>query len=120
MTKPWDGVITADDQERYDRAGFGRPSGIGSRPALLIIDVQYRTTGTTPLPFFEAIKEFPTSCGEVAWKAVGNIKLLADEFRKRGWPVQTIVRGNTVMANGKILGQPGYGNYIFRSLSEPK
>jgi dihydropyrimidinase len=38
----------------------------------------------------------------------------------KGWPVQTIVRGNTVMANGKILGQPGYGNYIFRSLSEPK
>jgi dihydropyrimidinase len=38
----------------------------------------------------------------------------------KGWPVQTIVRGNTVMANGKILGQPGYGNYIFRSLTEPK
>lgn len=38
----------------------------------------------------------------------------------KGWPVQTIVRGNTVMANGKILGQPGYGNYIFRSLAEPK
>jgi dihydropyrimidinase len=38
----------------------------------------------------------------------------------KGWPVQTIVRGNTVMANGKILGQAGYGQYIFRSLAEPK
>jgi hypothetical protein len=24
------------------------------------------------------------------------------------------------MANGKILGQAGFGNYIFRSLAEPK
>jgi dihydropyrimidinase len=38
----------------------------------------------------------------------------------KGWPVQTIVRGNTVMSNGKMVGQPGYGNYIFRSLAEPK
>jgi dihydropyrimidinase len=35
----------------------------------------------------------------------------------KGWPVQTIVRGETVMADGKITGQPGYGNYIFRSLT---
>jgi dihydropyrimidinase len=36
-----------------------------------------------------------------------------------GWPVQTIVRGQTVMANGKITGQPGHGHYIFRSLNSP-
>jgi maleamate amidohydrolase len=54
---------------------------------LLIIDVQYRTTGTTPMPFFEAIKEFPTSCGDVAWQAVGNIQQLIAEFRRRGWPI---------------------------------
>src|SRR4051794_20180943 len=67
---PWDGVIPQAEQEAYQAAGFGRPSGIGSRPALLIIDVQYRTVGTTPMPFMEAIKEFPTSCGEVGWAAV--------------------------------------------------
>jgi dihydropyrimidinase len=38
----------------------------------------------------------------------------------KGWPVQTIVRGNTVMAHGKIMGQPGYGSYLFRSLAHPK
>jgi nicotinamidase-related amidase len=85
--KPWHGIISEEEQRADRAAGFGRPTGIGKRPALLIIDVQYRHRGTTPLPFFEAIKEFPTSCGEVAWKAVGNIKLLVDEFRKRGWPV---------------------------------
>jgi maleamate amidohydrolase len=85
--KPWDGIISEEEQRAYRAAGFGRPTGVGKRPALLVIDVQYRTTGTTPLPFFEAIKEFPTSCGDVAWKAVDNIKLLVDEFRQRGWPI---------------------------------
>jgi hypothetical protein len=49
--------------------------------------VQYRTIGTTPMPFWEAIKEFPTSCGEVGWGAVRHIQLLLAEFRRRGWPV---------------------------------
>ena len=65
----------------------GRPSGPGKRPALLIIDVQYRTTGTKPMPFYEAIKEFPTSCGDVAWQAVGNIEKLLHVFRANNWPV---------------------------------
>jgi len=85
--KPWDGIISEEEQRAYRAAGFGRPSGVGKRPALLIIDVQYRTTGTQPMPFFEAIKEFPTSCGEIAWDAVRNIKVLLDEFRQRNWPV---------------------------------
>ena len=49
--------------------------------------MQYRTTGTRPLPFFEAVEEFPTSCGEVAWAAVRNIEALLALFRRRGCPV---------------------------------
>ncbi len=87
MAKPWDGIISEDEQKAYRAAGFGRPTGMGKRPALLIIDVQYRTTGTTPKPFYEAIKEFPTSCGEIAWDAVKNIEALLKLFREKGWPV---------------------------------
>lgn len=85
--KPWDGIIPEEEQRAYRAAGFGRRSGLGRRPALLIIDVQYRTTGTVPKPFFEAIKEFSTSCGDVAWGAVGHIAELLTLFRERGWPV---------------------------------
>ena len=85
--KPWDGIISEEEQRAYRAAGFGNPSGVGERPALLIIDVQYRTVGTTPRPFWEAIKEFPTSCGEVGWSAVRNIVPLLAQFRARGWPV---------------------------------
>lgn len=87
MKKPWDGIISAEEQRAYGAAGFGRPTGLGRRPAMLIIDVQYRTVGTTPKPFWQAIEEFPTSCGEIGWQAVGNIRKLLDLFRARGWPV---------------------------------
>lgn len=72
---------------RYGAAGFGKSTGLGSRPALLIIDVQYRTTGTKPMPFDQAVEEFSTSCGQVAWDAVANIARLLAEFRSAGWPV---------------------------------
>lgn len=87
MANPWDGIISDEEQRAYNAAGFGRSSGIGQRPALLIIDVQYRTVGSRPMPFWEAIKEYPTSCGDVAWQAVGNIARLLALFRQRGWPV---------------------------------
>jgi nicotinamidase-related amidase len=60
---------------------------MGQRPALLIIDVQYRTVGTVPRPFWESIKEFPTSCGDVGWRAVKHIERLLAVFRGNGWPV---------------------------------
>ena len=85
--KPWDGIIPVEEQEAYRAAGFGRPTGIGRHPALLIIDVQYRTVGTQPRPFREAIKEFPTSCGEIGWDAVKNIWRLLAFFRENKWPV---------------------------------
>jgi nicotinamidase-related amidase len=83
----WDDVISDVEQKAYAAAGFGRPSGLGQRPALLIIDVQYRTVGTERRPFYEAIKEFPTSCGEVAWDAVDALVPVVSLFRERGWPV---------------------------------
>ena len=85
--KLWDNIISDEEQRAYRAAGFGRPSGMGTHPALLIIDVQYRTVGTTPQPFWESIKEFPTSCGDVGWKAVANIQKLLALFRGNNWPV---------------------------------
>jgi dihydropyrimidinase len=36
--------------------------------------------------------------------------------RLKGWPVRTLVRGKTVMADGEIVGEPGYGEYLRRPL----
>jgi len=84
---PWDDVISEEEQRAYGAAGFGRPSGLGARPALLVIDVQYRTIGSVRAPFWEAIKEFPTACGEVGWRAVDALVPLVQLFRENGWPI---------------------------------
>ena len=84
---PWASVITADDEARYEAAGFGRPAGSGAHPALLIIDVQYRTVGDTPKPFFDAVQDYPTACGDVGWAAVERIERLLAAFRERSLPV---------------------------------
>jgi nicotinamidase-related amidase len=85
--RPWDGIVSETDLAVYRAAGFGRPAGIGSRPALLVIDVQYRTVGESPKPILEALKDYPTACGERGWEAVGRIADLVRVFRKSGLPV---------------------------------
>ena len=41
---------------------------------------------------------------------------LYEGWTLKGWPVRTIVRGVTVMDEGKLVGAPGYGKYLKRSL----
>ena len=94
--RPWTGIIPEEEERRYAAAGFGGEGSVGRRPGLLIIDVQYRTVGTQRKPYWEAIKEYPTACGEDGWRAVDNLALLLPEFRGRGLftgePVKMVVR----------------------------
>ena len=39
---------------------------------------------------------------------------LYEGWKLKGWPTLTMVRGNIVMREGKLLGNPGYGRYIDR------
>ncbi|MDD9725706.1 isochorismatase family protein [Roseovarius sp. SK2] len=87
MSVPWEGLIPEEEIRRYEAAGFGRKARPGKRPGLLIIDVQYRTIGTEPKPFWEAVEEFATSCGQVGWDAMANIQRLLKVFRDNEWPV---------------------------------
>ena len=87
MAQPWEGIVSADEIAAYEAAGFGRPLGMGKRPALLIIVVQYRTVGTKREPFWDAIKEFKTACGEPGWRAVDHIAPLLALFRELNLPV---------------------------------
>lgn len=83
----WDTLVTDADRAAYAKAGFGGPAGIGQRPALLIIDMQYRTMGTRRMPMLESMDEFKTSCGDIAWAAADRVKPLLETFRQKGWPV---------------------------------
>ena len=83
----WDRYLTELDSEVYAAAGFGHRSELGSRPAILIIDIQYRTCGENPKPIMEAIQEYKTSCGEAGWNTVGVIERLLAVARPRGVPI---------------------------------
>jgi nicotinamidase-related amidase len=84
----WRNAIPASERALYERAGFGRRSGLGARPAVLVIDVQYRTVGRMALPLEESVeREYPTSCGEVGWRAVAAIVELLGAARGAGIPV---------------------------------
>ena len=85
--RPWDGYIPEDELAVYREAGFGREVGIGERPALLVIDVQYRSTGRKPTPLPDALKEYPSSCGEAGWHALPQISRLIEIFRKLRFPI---------------------------------
>ena len=37
----------------------------------------------------------------------------------KGWPVRTIVRGVTVMNDGKLVGPGGHGKYLWRRIGRP-
>ena len=85
--RPWDGVVSEADLEVYRRAGFGRTGGLGKRPVLLVIDVQYRTVGNAPKPILESLQDYPTSCGEYGWRAVSQIEKLVQVFRRHKLPI---------------------------------
>lgn len=120
--RPWADVISADDEERYERAGFGRPSGWGDQPALLIIDMQYRTIGNSPKPFYESLEDYTTSCGEVGWAAMEQVVRLLAAFRAAGRPVlYPHVAPKLAEDRGGTLGQkvPGIMDVPDRGMSSP-
>ena len=66
----WDEFLTERDQKVFSQGGFGNLAGMGTRPALLIIDVSYNFCGDRREPILESIKRFHNSCGEDAWDAL--------------------------------------------------
>ncbi|MGX1237892.1 nicotinamidase-related amidase [Bradyrhizobium japonicum] len=54
---------------------------------MLVIDVQYRSVGDRPMPIRDAIKQYPTSCGEAGWHAIAHIAELVRLFREKERPV---------------------------------
>jgi len=82
----WDDILTERDKEVFALSGFGKKAGLGQRPALLIIDVNYNFTGDKPEQILESVKRFRTSCGEEGWEAVYRIRELLAEARKKHLP----------------------------------
>ncbi|MFQ5852508.1 MAG: isochorismatase family protein [Candidatus Binatia bacterium] len=83
----WDDVIPEEVKQLYQKVGLGRRSGLGKRPALLLIDMVYNSVGDSPEPVMQSIEKYPHSCGELGWAAVPKIKELLSVAREKAVPV---------------------------------
>jgi maleamate amidohydrolase len=87
MTRIWDEFIPASDAEIYRAAGYGSQTSWGTRPALLVVDVNYNFVGEKPQEILESLRTFRNSCGEAGWSAVEAIAKLLAVARTAEFPV---------------------------------
>jgi nicotinamidase-related amidase len=88
MPEPiWNSFLTEQDRAVFEKKGMAPRVGFGTRPALLVIDVNYSFCGDKPEPLLESIKRWNYSCGEDSWNAVGAMKPLIEKARAKGVPV---------------------------------
>ena len=83
----WDTFITETDRKVYEASGYGARGGFGTRPAVLIVDVNYAFTGDAKLPILESIKTWRNSCGAVGWAAIEPTQRLLAAARTNHIPV---------------------------------
>lgn len=103
MERIWDKYLDERDKKVYQKAGLGSAMGIGNKPALIIVDVQYGFTGDSPEEIEESIRSYPTSCGKSSWQAIGHIRKLLEAARQASLPVFfTIIEGSKTSSNDRV------------------
>ncbi|MFI6344323.1 isochorismatase family protein [Streptomyces sp. NPDC050560] len=81
-------ALSPEERAVYERAGYHRTFGLGARPALLVVDVEYNFTGDVPEePVLDSVAKYPDSCGPAAWRAIPAIARLLAAARAAGVPV---------------------------------
>lgn len=79
----WSGLLGEEERARLSHGRFARRSGFGSRPAVVVIDVQNYMLG----PVGDEPGEYVSSCGEVGRQGAQATARLLDAAREAGAPV---------------------------------
>ena len=89
----WDDLLTERDRQVIEKAGYDEAGasswdsrGLGTDPLVLVIDVQRLVVGADE-PILDAIEDYRTAMGEVAWDAIGEIGPFLDFAREHGLPI---------------------------------
>jgi nicotinamidase-related amidase len=83
----WDKFLTESDRAVYEASGYGARGGFGTRPAVLIVDVNYAFTGDASMPILESVKTWRNSCGAAGWAAIEPTQRLLASARANHIPV---------------------------------
>jgi maleamate amidohydrolase len=94
----WNDILTERDRQLLQLSGYGERAGFGSRPVVLVIDVNYAFCGDRPEPILESVKRWRNSCGSEAWDAVARTVELLATARSKRIPVLYSTAGTTLPA----------------------
>lgn len=116
----WDDILTVRDKQVFAAAGYGKPQGFGSRPAVIVVDVNYNFVGDIPEPILESITKYRNSCGEEGWQGVYQIRKLLDGARIKGVPIfySTALSHRVSLTAGRWHGKNRRGEEDFQSRSQ--
>ena len=110
LNKPeiWDDLLSEQDKAVINQAGYDSGGAVlwdsrslGQRPALLIVDMQEMLIGRN-IPILEAISDYKTAMGAVAWGALQHILPFVEAIRQSG----VAIFYTRVIPQGKSLDDP--------------
>src|SRR6056297_4222947 len=89
----WEDLLTERDRQVISKAGYDKEGasswdsrGMGTNPMVLVIDMQRLVVGEDE-PILDAIEDYRTAMGEIAWDAIDHIAPFLDFAREQGLPV---------------------------------
>jgi len=93
VERVWEDLLSEQDEEVIKKAGYeeaGASSwesrGLGDNPMVLVIDMQRKSVGRN-VPITEAVEDYRTAMGEIAYEAIEHIQALLDHAREQDVPV---------------------------------
>jgi maleamate amidohydrolase len=81
----WDDLLTEEERQVFEV--FRQPKTLGTRPTILVIDVNYAFVGRKPENIVASVQDYRTSCGERGWEGVANLQTLLAIGRQVGVPI---------------------------------
>jgi nicotinamidase-related amidase len=89
----WEDLLSEQDRQVITKAGYDEKGasswesrGLGENPLILVIDMQRLVVGEDE-PILDAIDDYRTAMGEIAWDAIEHIQPFLAFARERGLPV---------------------------------
>jgi len=89
----WEDLLTEQDKQVIQKAGYDKEGasswesrGMGDSPVVLVIDMQRLIVGDD-VPILEAVEDYRTAMGRIAWDAIEYIQEFLGFARERDLPV---------------------------------
>lgn len=85
----WNDFLTDRDRAVLAATSWAKqePFGLGQRPAVIVVDLYYAALGLPRADILDAVRDWPSACGQEGWAAVDRTAALLAAARAAGAPV---------------------------------